>query len=112
MERSKIISVICILGFIGVIFSFPQVFSPSIKKIGMFVPGIYGLIIALQFISFVGLWHFKQWGVLGFIVVFFGKLLFSIGIEDYGVMFYIFMIYSLISAFVLIRNYKMMRSGF
>ncbi len=110
--RPKSISAICIIGFILVVISFPQVFSPAIKKIGMFAPAVYGAIIAFQFISFVGLWHFKQWGALGFAIVFFCKIYFNIAIKDTGVMFYIYILISLISFIFIFRYFRRMSPNF
>jgi hypothetical protein len=110
--RPKIISVICIIGFILVLISFPQVFSPSIKKIGMFTPAIYGAIIAFQFISFVGLWHFKQWGALGFVMVFFCKIYFNIFINETGVMFYTYIAISLFSLIFVLKHFRQMSPNF
>ena len=112
MIRPKIITFICVLGFILVLFSFPQVFSPSIKKIGMFAPAVYGAIIAFQFISFVGLWHFKRWGALLFIMVFFGKLYFNILIDDTGFLFYSYIAISLTSLFFILNYFKRMNPDF
>lgn len=110
--RPKSITIICIIGFILVVFSFPQVFSPGIKKIGMFAPAVYGAIIAAQFISYVGLWHFKQWGALGFLTVFFGKLYFNILINETGVMFYTYIIISLVSFIFVFRHFRLMSPNF
>jgi len=112
MIRPKIISFICIIGFILVIFSFPQVFSPSIKKVGMFAPAVYGAIIAFQFISFVGLWHFKQWGAIGFLIVFFGKIYFNIYINDIGVLFYTYVAISVFSFIFILKHFKQMSPNF
>lgn len=62
-KRPLIISIICILGFIWIVFTFPGICSPFMKKIGSWVPAIYGFIIAFSFISYVGIWHMKKWGV-------------------------------------------------
>ncbi|MBK6521571.1 MAG: hypothetical protein IPI93_08520 [Sphingobacteriaceae bacterium] len=110
--RPKVISIICIIGFILVLISFPQVFSPGIKKIGMFTPAIYGAIIAFQFISFVGLWHFKQWGALGFAIVFFCKIYFNILINETGVMFYIYIGISLFSLIYILKYFRQMSPNF
>lgn len=112
MTRPRIISFICILGFISVVFSFPQVFSPAIKKVGVFAPAVYGAIVAAQFISFVGLWHFKQWGALGFLVAAFSKAYFSLSVDDTGAFFYIFIVITLFSAFFILRHYKSMDPNF
>jgi hypothetical protein len=82
VKRPGIITFICIIGFIWVIFTFPAVFSPSVKKLGDFVPAVYGLLVAGSFIAYIGLWHMKQWGVLLFLTVFFIKTLFLLLIND------------------------------
>ena len=55
MKRPKIITVFCVLMYVGLLISFPQVFSPGVKKLGVFVPAIYGLLVAAQFIATVGI---------------------------------------------------------
>ena len=76
MRRPIIITIICIIGYVTVVFTFPQIFSPAIKKLGMFVPAIYGVLVAAHFIACVGLWYFKQWGVQWYILSFFAKTIF------------------------------------
>jgi hypothetical protein len=56
-----------------VILNFLDAFSPAVKKLGQFYPALYSLIMCLQFISFVGIWYLKRWGVELFIASFFGK---------------------------------------
>lgn len=84
VARPKIISAICIIGYISVIITFPTVFSPSIKKIGDLVPALYGFIVACNFMAFIGLWHMKQWGVQLYLFTFFIKTTFFIIINDLG----------------------------
>lgn len=84
MNRPFIISLICIFGFIQVTFTFPAVFSPSVKKLGDLVPALYGFLVAGGFISYIGLWHMKQWGVKLFLFIFFTKTFFFILINDIG----------------------------
>jgi uncharacterized membrane protein (DUF2068 family) len=62
--------------------NFIYVFSPFIKKISDWAPAIYGIIVALQFISFIGIWHMKRWGVTLCISAFFAKIIFSIFVND------------------------------
>jgi uncharacterized membrane protein (DUF2068 family) len=62
MKRPAIITIICIWGYLTVLLSFPQVFSPSIKKLGVWVPAVFGLIVASRFMACVGLWYYKRWG--------------------------------------------------
>jgi hypothetical protein len=80
-KRPLLISIICIMGFTWVIFSFPGIFAPSVKKLGDFYPALLGLVVASKFISLIGIWHMKRWGVNLFITVFFIKLLFSLLID-------------------------------
>lgn len=108
MKRPKIISFICILGYLTVLITFPQVFSPAIKKLGVFVPAIYGILAASNFISCVGLWYFKQWGVQLYIVSFFAKTLFVILIQQYSSTFYMNVFITVIFIFILLRFYPKM----
>ena len=108
MKRPKIISVICIVGFISVVFTFPAVFSPSVKKIGDFVPALYGFLVAGSFISYIGLWHMKQWGVQTFFFIFFVKTLFFILINDLGFGTILGIILSVTFGIILLRFYPKM----
>lgn len=108
MKRPKIISLICILGFISVVFTFPAVFSPSVKKIGDFVPALYGFIVAGSFIAYIGLWHMKQWGVQLFFLIFFIKTLFLILINDLGGGTIVGIVFTVAFGIVLLRFYPKM----
>jgi len=78
MNRPKILSIICIIGFLWIVFTFPGMFSPATKKLGDWVPAVYGFIIALSFISYIGVWHMKRWGVELYIAIFCFKQIFFI----------------------------------
>lgn len=80
--RPVILTVICIVGILWSLMNFIFVFSPFIKKISDWAPAIYGIIVALQFISFIGIWHMKRWGVTLCISAFFTKIIFSILVDD------------------------------
>jgi hypothetical protein len=108
MERPKIITIICILGFISIVFTFPAVFSPSVKKLGDFVPALYGFIVACSFISYIGLWHMKQWGVQVFLFIFFVKTIFLILINDLGPGTITGIIFAIICTGILLRFYRKM----
>src|SRR5687768_3471521 len=82
ITRPVILTILCIVGILWSLMNFFFVFSPFIKKIGDWAPAIYGIIVALQFISFIGIWHMKRWGVLLFISSFFAKTVFAIVVED------------------------------
>jgi len=66
----KDIRIVTIIALILVLLAFPMLFTPSIKRMGDFIPMILGIIITLQFVSLIGIWHMKQWGVQLFIIMF------------------------------------------
>jgi hypothetical protein len=72
-KRPIIISIVSIIGWIMVVLSFVYAFSPTIKKIGEFYPALYSFVVCLQFISFVGVWYMKKWGVHLLVASFFCK---------------------------------------
>lgn len=84
-KRPLLLRILCIIGFIWVIFSFPGIFAPSIKKLGDFYPALVGLIVATTFIALIGIWHMKRWGVNLYVTVFFIKQLFLIQINDVSI---------------------------
>lgn len=84
-KRPIILKIICILGFISIVFSFLSVFSPSVKKMGDWYPALFGLLVAVSFISYIGLWHMKRWGVQLFIITFFVKEIVSVLSGDLNV---------------------------
>ena len=81
------------------VFSFPGVFSPAVKKLGDWYPALFGLLVAASFISYVGVWHMKRWGVNLFVTTFFVKELLLIFIDDVsyvGIVLSVFFIVSMI----------------
>jgi len=103
-KRPRLISIICILGFIWIVFSFPSVFSPSIKKMGDWYPALFGLIVASSFISYIGVWHMKRWGVQLFIITFFIKEVLLILLEDLSYVGIAFSLFFLISMLFFYRR--------
>ena len=81
-KRPVILTIICIAGILWSLMNFIFIFSPFIKKINNWAPAIYGIIVAVQFISFIGAWHMKRWGVMLFISASIAKVLFSIAVDD------------------------------
>jgi hypothetical protein len=108
MKRPKIISLICILGFIALFFSFLAVFSPWAKKMGDLVPAFYGIIVAAGFMSFIGLWNMKRWGAELFFIVFFVKTLFFVLLNDLGPGTIFSIVSSLLYSIALVRYYPKM----
>ncbi len=81
-KRPKLLTIVCVLGFTWIVFSFPAVFSPSVKKLGDWYPALFGLIVALSFIAYIGVWHMKRWGVNLFAITFFVKQILFVLIND------------------------------
>lgn len=108
MKRPKIISFICIIGYLSVVFTFPQVFSPAVKKLGVLMPALYGILVAANFIGCVGIWYFKQWGVQLYLAAFFAKILFNLLVNETGSIFYANIFISLIFSLILLRFYPKM----
>ena len=81
-KRPILLTIVCILGFVWIVFSFPAVFSPSVKKLGDWYPALFGLIVASSFISYIGVWHMKRWGVSLFAITFFIKEVILVLIND------------------------------
>jgi hypothetical protein len=111
LKRPRIISIICIIGYLSVLLAFPQIFSPQIKKLGAFMPAIFGILVAANFIACVGIWYFKQWGVEVYLLSFFGKILFNLSINAFGPGFYFSTFLSIIFATILLRFYKRMNAN-
>lgn len=83
-KRPKIIS---ILGVIGFIFSAGQIIAisaPSIRDVASWYPILYGSIIAMRFISIVGVWHMKKWGAELFAYVTLFKIMVQTMVGDFG----------------------------
>ncbi len=74
-KRPKIITMLVVFGFVGVLLNMPSVFSPDTRRLGDFYPALFGLLISLRFIAYVGVWHYKRWGVELFMVTFFANLI-------------------------------------
>jgi hypothetical protein len=111
VKRPKLITTVCIIGYLTVLLTFPQVFSPSIKKLGIFMPAIYGVLVASHFMACVGIWHFKQWGAQLYVITFFAKIVFFLLISQLSFGFYFGSLISLLSVFVLLPHYRNMNSN-
>lgn len=104
-KRPKLLTFVCVLGFTWIVFSFPAVFSPSVKKLGDWYPALFGLIVAVSFISYIGVWHMKRWGVSLFIIAFFVKEIILILINDIN---YIGIVFSCLFIIIMVFFYKRM----
>jgi hypothetical protein len=96
-KRPVLITIVCILGFIWIVFSFVGVFNPALKKMSDWYPALFGLIVAATFMSYIGVWHMKRWGVQLFAISFFIKELALILIEDINPVGIVFALFFLVS---------------
>lgn len=108
MKRPGIITVFCVIGYLSIVFTFPQVFSPGIKKLGVLMPAVYGVLVAANFIACVGIWYFKQWGVQLYLLSFFAKVLFAVTLSQLGPFFYLNALISVAFIVVLLGYYRKM----
>jgi hypothetical protein len=81
------------------------VFSPSVKKLGDWYPALFGLIVAVSFISYIGVWHMKRWGVSLYIMAFFTKEIILVFINDIS---YIGLTFASLFIAVMVFFYKRM----
>lgn len=65
-KRPLLITIICILGFIGGILVIPIVFSPMVEEIATWYPYYFAFTALVGFISLLGLWFMKKWGAYSY----------------------------------------------
>ena len=108
VHRPKSISIVTIIAIVLVLLAFPMLFTPSIKRMGDFIPMILGIIITLQFVSLIGIWHMKQWGVQLFIIMFCVRLITFMFLDMYTFRFYFNIFYSLVFIIFFLLHYRKM----
>ncbi len=108
ITRPKLITITSVIAIILILLAFPLMFMPSIKKLGDFVPMILGIIITLQFVSIIGIWHMKRWGVLLFIIMFTIRVFTFMYFELYGFRFIFNICYSCLFIIFFTMYYKTM----
>jgi hypothetical protein len=108
ITRPKSISVVTIIAIVLILLAFPMLFMPSVKRMGDFVPMILGIIITLQFVSLIGVWHMKQWGVQLFIVMFCTRVITFMFLDLYGFRFYFSIFYSVLFIIFFLIHYRKM----
>lgn len=72
------------------------------------MPALYGILVASSFISCVGIWFYKQWGVQLYLVTFFAKTLFFISLVQYSFSFFFSTTLSVVFIVILLRFYPRM----
>lgn len=108
VQRPKSISVITVIAIVLALLAFPMLFTPSIKRMGDFIPMILGIIITLQFVSLIGVWHMKQWGVQLFIIMFSVRVVTFMFLDMYTFRFYFNIFYSVIFIVFFLIHYRKM----
>lgn len=108
VKRPRIISITSITAIVLILLAFPMLFMPSIKRMGDFVPMILGIIITMQFVSVIGVWHMKQWGVRLFIIMFFVRVITFMLLDMYTFRFFFNIFYSIIFIIFFIIHYRKM----
>lgn len=104
-KRPALVSIACIIGYIGIIISFPNIFSPFIKQLGIGYPALLGSIISLRFIALVGVWFMKKWGAVLFVIIFILNEIIRTMIDDVS---YIELPVSAILSIIFLSYYKLM----
>jgi hypothetical protein len=69
-KRPTIITVYCVIGFIGALFAIPLIFSDVAKNIGAWYPPLLAVSSLVGLISLIGLWMMKKWSVILYIAMF------------------------------------------
>ncbi len=108
VQRPKIITITSVIAIILVLLAFPMLFIPSIKRMGDFVPMTLGIIITLQFVAVIGIWHMKRWGVQLFIIMFSIRVITFMFLELYDFRFYFNIFYSLLFLVFFLMHYREM----
>lgn len=71
----------------------------------MWYPALFGSIISLRFMSLVGVWFMKKWGVLLFVAVFILNEIMRTMIDDVS---YVELPFSAILSIIFLSHYKLM----
>ncbi|HWJ25876.1 MAG TPA: hypothetical protein VNS32_04995 [Flavisolibacter sp.] len=69
-KRPVVITVVCVIGFLGACISIPLIFSDRAASLGKWYPPLLALSTVLGIISFTGLWKMKKWAVYIYIGTF------------------------------------------
>ena len=70
-KRPPAITVICILGFIGSVYTIPLIFSAIASVIGSWYPPYLGLTGIIGFFCFIGFWKMKKWAAYTYAILVF-----------------------------------------
>lgn len=62
-SRPTAITVICVIGFIGGLFTIPLIFTDIARNIGAWYPPYLAVSGVVGFVCMVGLWKIRRWAV-------------------------------------------------
>ena len=83
-KRPLLVSIVLWIGFIATIGQFGMMMMPTIRKIGLFAPAIYGLFVTVTFIALIGIWYMKRWGLELLLYVVFAKTVYLFLIDSFS----------------------------
>ena len=84
IKRPRILSILGVKWYIISAGQIIAISAPAIRDISSWYPMLYGSIIALRFISIVGIWHMKKWGVELFFYVTIAKIITQVLVGDFS----------------------------
>jgi hypothetical protein len=67
VERPTVITVICLMGFVGALISVALIFSPIAQQAGRWYPAYLGFASVVGLACMIGLWMMKKWAVYAYI---------------------------------------------
>jgi hypothetical protein len=65
-SRSGIITALCVLMFVGVLFTVPIIFSQIARDIGAWYPPLLAFSAVVGIVCMVGLWNMRKWPVYAY----------------------------------------------
>lgn len=63
IKRPVAIIIICVIGFVGLLFAIPLIFSQAARNVGAWYPAYLAANTAIGAFSFLGLWMMRRWAV-------------------------------------------------
>jgi len=107
-KRPRVLAILCVTGFIISAVQILLISYPGIRDIAKWYPMLYGMIVALRFISLVGIWHMKKWGMELFIYVLLAKIIVQLLMSDLSQVAKLDIFVSAVFALVFFLFYKRM----
>jgi hypothetical protein len=68
-ERPAIISLLCILGFLGVAFGLLTINSSFNKALGATFQAYYAIVLLISLVAYIAMWKMKKWGAVLYCVL-------------------------------------------